>query len=319
MMFKLTLREYGEQIYIILSKKRSTKITFLGYVYMNIRRLSREDIDKTKWDSCVHFATNGNIFGYKWYIDAITKDWEVLVEGDYESVMPLIWKKNWLGKKQIYLPTLMRETGIYSANALSPKRVTAFLDAIPQLYKKVSLEVDQFTLPPQNQNWQIEKKENHLVYLNKSYEQLSAHFSKEVLAGLDKARTSEIQSINSLKPEMIVDFYKKHDPSYTKENYYAYLRIMYNLLHRGWGFMSGVADKTGQLLAVNFFLFSHGRMVSFLPVVSKKGITQGAMEFLFNLLFHTNANKQMILDFNKNDRFLGYGETAAPVYGFTKK
>lgn len=103
---------------------------------MNIQRIKRDEINKTKWNSCVHFATNGNICGYKWYIDAISKDWEALIEGDYESVMPLIWKKNWIGRKQIYVPTLMREVGIYSANALSPKRVTTFLEAIHKIIRK---------------------------------------------------------------------------------------------------------------------------------------------------------------------------------------
>ena len=286
---------------------------------MVIQRISREDIDKLKWDSCVHFATNGNIFGYKWYIDAITKDWEALVEDDYQSVLPLIWKKNWWGKKEVFLPSLMREAGIYSANALSPKRVEAFLNAIPPDYKKVLIEVDQFTLHPQAVTWEIEKQQNYLAYMNETYEQLSNKFSRNVIEELDKARANNLQSISSLKPEIIVDFYKQHDASYTKENYYAYLRIMYNLLHRGWGFMSGVADEKGSLLAVNFLLFSHGRMVSFLPVVSKEGKKKGAMAHLFNLLFHTNANKQIILDFNGNDRFLGYGETTVPVYRLTRK
>ena len=286
---------------------------------MIIQRVSREDIDKLKWDSCVHFATNGNIFGYKWYIDAITKDWEALIEGDYQSVLPLIWKKNWWGKKEVYLPTLMREVGIYSANALSQKRVEAFLNAIPSDYKKVLVEVDQFTLFPQTVGWGMEKQHNYLAHMNEPYEQLANKFSKRVQDDLDRARNNNLKSISSLKPEKIVDFYKEHDPSYTKENYYAYLRIMYNLLHRGWGFMSGIADEKGTLLAVNFLLFSHGRMVSFLPVVSKEGKSKGAMAQLFNLLFHTNANKQIILDFNGNDRFLGYGETAVPVYRLTRK
>jgi len=285
---------------------------------MQIRYLKSEEIDKTKWNSCVHFATNGNVFGYRWYLDAITKDWEALVEGDYESVLPLIWKKNWWGKKRLYVPSLIREAGIYSANALSPKRVTSFLEAIPEEYKKATIEVDQFTLFPQTKAWQVERKTNYLVYLNKSYEELSSNFSPDIQDDLDKARAANIQSINSLKPETIVDFYKKHDPNFHKENYYAYLRIMYNLLHRGWGFLSGVADATGELLAVNFFLFSHGRMVSLVPVVSKQGKAKGAMSFLFNLIFHTNANKQLILDFNGNEQFLGFGETDVPVYRFNK-
>lgn len=285
---------------------------------MDIQRIDRADIDRTKWNSCVHFATNGNIFGYKWYIDGITKDWEALVEGNYESVMPIIWKKNWLGRKELYVPKLMRESGIYSANALSERRVEAFLEAIPAAYKKVSIQVDQFTLPPRTATWQVDKGYNPLVYMNRPYEELSGAYSEQVAAQLEKARTAKLKPSNSLKPETIADFYKAHSKEYTKENYHAYLRIMYNVLHRGWGFASGVTDEKGTLLAVNFIIFSHSRLISFLPVVSKVGRAVGAMELLVDLLFHTNANKQVLLDFNEKTEHLGFGEDKVPFYYFRK-
>lgn len=285
---------------------------------MKIRLISREEIDTTKWNSCVHFAINGNVFGYKWYIDAITKDWEALVEDDYASVMPLIWKKNWLGKKRLYIPSLMRESGIYSANPLSEKRVSSFLEAIPNTYRKAAIQVDQFTLPPNNQNWSIEKKNNHLVYMNRPYDTLSEQFSDKTEIQLALARSANLRPTNSLKPEKIADFYKAHSKEYTKENYHAYLRIMYNVLHRGWGFASGVVDSKDKLLAVNFLIFSHGRLVSFLPVVSKEGQGVGALEFLVNLIFHTNANRQVLFDYNESEQHFGFGEEVATFYEFTK-
>jgi len=285
---------------------------------MNIQLVQREEIDKTKWNSCVHFATNGNIFGYKWYLDAITKDWEALIEDEYAAVLPLIWKKNWLGKKKLYIPDLVRETGIYSSNALSEKRVASFLEAIPETYKKANIQVDQFTLVPKNTAWTVQKMQNAVIYMNRPYEELAQQFSPQVQAELDRARTADLRPSDSLKPETIADFYKEHDPKYTKENYHAYLRIFYNLLHRGWGFPSGVVDAQGKLLAVNFFVFSHGRMLSFLPVVSKKGKELGALSFLMNLIFHTNANKQLLLDFNESERHLGFGEETAIFYEITR-
>ena len=59
---------------------------------MEIRFVKKEDIDKIKWNSCVHYAINGNIFGYMWFLDSVSKEWDALVEGDYESVLPLFHK-----------------------------------------------------------------------------------------------------------------------------------------------------------------------------------------------------------------------------------
>ena len=79
---------------------------------MNIQYLKSADIDKVKWNSCVHYANNGNIFGYMWFLDFVAKDWDALVEGDYESVFPLVWREGLFGRKELYQPSLMREMGI---------------------------------------------------------------------------------------------------------------------------------------------------------------------------------------------------------------
>lgn len=66
---------------------------------MDIRLIPQAEIDRQLYNSCVHFATNGNIYGYQWYLNNTARDWDVLVEGDnYVSVLPLPYGKNWLGQ-----------------------------------------------------------------------------------------------------------------------------------------------------------------------------------------------------------------------------
>lgn len=101
---------------------------------MNIRRISREDIDDKKWNGCVHYASNGNPYGYTWHLDAISEVWEGLVEGDYESVFPLVWNEKLRLAKQLYQPFFAQQLGIYSINMLSAKRIESFLKAIPSEY-----------------------------------------------------------------------------------------------------------------------------------------------------------------------------------------
>ena len=52
-----------------------------------------EQIDRKKWDTCIHFAVNGLPYAYTWYLDAVSEYWDGLVYGDYEAVMPLTWNK----------------------------------------------------------------------------------------------------------------------------------------------------------------------------------------------------------------------------------
>jgi len=108
----------------------------------------------------------------------------------------------------------------------------------------------------------------------------------------------QLQPASNLKPEKVVDFYKAHSKNYKKENYFAYLRIMYNAMHRGWGFANGITNKKGELLAVYFFIYSHGKIMVLLPATSKAGKAAGAAELLLSMLLQTHASKPVYLDFN---------------------
>jgi len=265
---------------------------------MKISLLSRDEIDRSKWNSCVHYANNGNVFGYKWYLDAISKDWEALVEEGYGSVFPLIWKKNWLGSKKICLPELIPEGGIYSEGILSSGRIRHFIEAIPKKYRSFTISLSGQAKIPKDLGLQIEKQANTQLSLNQSYEGLKNGFSPEFSDKLVDAETLKLQPVSNLKPEVVADFYRKNSLYYNKKNYFAYLRIMYNCLHRGWGFSTGITDAKGNLLAVSFFIYSHGKIVNFLPVVSATGQKAGAMPLLLNLVLQTHSGKPVILDFN---------------------
>lgn len=267
-----------------------------------IKFFKKADIDKVKWNSCVHYATNGNIFGYMWYLDHIAKDWDALVEGDYESVFPLVWRPGRFSGRELYQPSLMRELGIYSIHLLSPPRIKAFLEAIPEEYKYIDIRLNEQNAPPEQASFEVEARTNHQLFLNKPYEELTDDFDRSLLERLQTAEDAGLVLTSSTKPEHIADFYQKyHDKGKQSESdYHGMQRVMYNALHRGWGFASAVMNTDAELLAVNFFLYSHGKVISFMPVVSPRGRELGALAYLFNGLIRQHAGRPVILDFNSD-------------------
>lgn len=265
----------------------------------NIQYIQRSEIDKVKWNSCVHYATNGNIFGYMWYLDHIAKDWDALIEGDYESVMPIIWKEDAFKRKELHQPKLMRESGIYSIHLLSKKRIAKFLSAIPNTFRKVQLHLNEQNRPPEHSSYQVTTLKNHQLFLNETYETIANNFSRSLLEKLQLAEDEGLVLTSSVKPEQIADFYRQHQPhNYTDEQFHGLQRVMYNAMHRGWGFPSAVMDIKAQVLAVNFFIYSHKKVMSLIPVESPAGQQKGALAYLMNGLIRSHANKPSILDFN---------------------
>jgi hypothetical protein len=264
---------------------------------MNIRLLHRDEIEKERWNGCVHYAPNGNIFGYMWYLDHVAKDWCGLVEDEYHSVFPLVYRTDRLGRGSLVQPVWMREMGIYSVRALSPKRIRAFLEAIPDPYKKVDIAVGATNRPPDDMGFQVGKQANYYLDLGYPYEELADRFSSELFAQLNRAQEEELLPVSSIKPERIAGFFAGQTHTHSPDQH-ALLRIMYNALHRGWGFASAVKDRDDQILAADFFVYSHGRVMSLLGDAVGPRSGSPAWAFLYQLLIHSHAGRPIVLDFN---------------------
>ena len=76
--------------------------------------IPQKQIDKKKWDHCIESAENGLIYGYSFYLDHMAGQWDGIVLGDYQAVMPLPWKKKF-GIKYIYQPFLVAQGGVFGA------------------------------------------------------------------------------------------------------------------------------------------------------------------------------------------------------------
>ena len=56
---------------------------------MEIIFKQHKKIERAKWDRCINKAYNGIIYAYSWYLDIVCPDWDGLIVGDYDIVMPL--------------------------------------------------------------------------------------------------------------------------------------------------------------------------------------------------------------------------------------
>ncbi len=268
--------------------------------FMEIIRLRSNDIEKARWDGCVHYAPNGNVFGYTWFLNQVANEWEGLVEGNYESVFPLVYRQGWPMGKELYQPPLMRELGIYSVNVMSEKRIETFLTAIPEEYRKIDIMVNHTNKMNDRGEYKIVEKSNYFLHLNDTYEKIRESYSEELVESLREAEDRNLLSVSGLKPEVIADFYRK----YTREtknvdySFHAMQRIMYNALHRGIGFGGGIMKQDKTMLAVHFTIYSHHRALRLIAVESQEGYVSGALSFMTDMFIRSHAERNLSLDFN---------------------
>lgn len=105
-----------------------------------IRYLSHNEIDKTRWDETI--SQCGNIYAFSWYLDIVHPDWSALVEGDYETIMPLTGGKKF-SVEYLFQPFFVQQLGVFSKQAATCETLNRFLEAILEKYRFAEIRLNE--------------------------------------------------------------------------------------------------------------------------------------------------------------------------------
>ncbi|MGH1337782.1 MAG: hypothetical protein ACRBFS_16800 [Aureispira sp.] len=296
---------------------------------MEIRLLKREEIEEPKWNGCVHYAANSKIYGYTWYLDNVTSEWMGLVEGDYQSVFPLVWNDKLFKIKQIYQPHLCQQLGLFTVNVRSKERISQFLAAIPDEFKYWDIPLnDGNASVMQLKEYEVVSQPNYLLQLNKPYEELYAAYSKNTKRNIKKGRNSNLFLTGNMAPDKFVETVKQAQEAkgikHPDALYHTASRIIWNCLHRGKGAITAAYNADQELCAAIFFIFDKAALINLLNVTTIKGKEVGAMAYLLDATIQREADTHRHIDFEGSSvegiaRFYeSFGAQNEPYYKVTK-
>ncbi len=171
--------------------------------------VKNKDINKELWDSCIYNSSNRIVFALSWYLDILCPGWDALIEGNYNSVMPIISGKRAF-VHYIYNPYFSARLGVFPVNTINSQLLNRFFSAIPNKYKLISIKLnsyDYFNI----KNFQTVLNKNYELVLNKPYETLFAKFSKNHKKNIQKSyktgiiirKETNIDGLISLKKELM--------------------------------------------------------------------------------------------------------------------
>lgn len=241
-----------------------------------------EEIEKNKWNGAVHYAHNGNTFGYHWYLKSILKEWDAIIEDDYESVMPVM---RYPVRKDIQ--ALIPEMGPFSVNILNKTRVSTMLDMAEKHHQSAYYPLNRFvpssTFDPDG----ADKTPVVQLSARATYDNLAELYDDEVKSIIEQETKDHLKLISGLKPEDIVAHGKL---SNHKKN--ALMRMMYNAMHRGIGFSSGIREKkSGNITALSFFIYSHDTLHEVFQIPAPRD----QRFIMFDLLLRNQAGKPVTI------------------------
>lgn len=265
------------------------------------RLIKRKDIDLSKWDDRIFRSDNGLIYAYSIYLDQMSKNWEALVWGDYEMVMPLTCNQKW-GIHYLYQPPFTASLGIFG-NGLNPQTITAFINAIPAKYKFAEIDLNYGNiLSPLPNGFKI--RMNYILPLEKSYEELRSSFRENVLRNCKKAEQAGCKYVENIDETAVLELAMQYSIPGSKlsiDSKNNFLQLIARLKSKGMAEVNGVYSAGGELLASAVYFFSHNRAYYILVGNHPNGKTIGASHWLIDRFIASHSENKLTLDFEGSD------------------
>ncbi|MGB4844552.1 MAG: GNAT family N-acetyltransferase [Ferruginibacter sp.] len=268
---------------------------------MEIKYLTYEQIDKTKWDNCIDNADNGLIYAYSFYLDSMSKNRDALVLNDYEAVMPLTWNKKY-GVHYLYQPPFTACLGVFGKN-LDAKTINAFLNAVPAKFKYWDIYFNAGNFFKLN-NFDLYERMNFVLDLNADYENLYKNYRDNIKRNIKKAEKLNLVINRNIAVADVMALAKDQSGDFAnfEQSDFSNFEKLYKLLHQKEKATSyGVYTKEKQLLASAVFLFSHNRAYYIMVGNHPNGKTLGASHALINAFIKDHAGENLLLDFEGSD------------------
>ncbi len=260
-----------------------------------------EEIDKRKWNGTVYASPNGNISGYYWFLKSVLKEWDALIEGDYQSVMPVFRYE-----PSDFQMDMLYELGPYTVNALTTARCQSF-------YQSWNDRSGAFSYPFNRVMTRLllEKNEDSVHAVNRTfldlsepYEQISGRYLPESREILHNIKLADYAFHAQEKPEQII-----MDEKLAEENKHILHRLMYNAIQRGSGWHARVSHQHTQKSAAAFYISDHH---SIRMIYSLQQNDNSSFALLHDTFLKGNAGRPIRLYMPVNCRPFG-GESSENV------
>lgn len=245
-------------------------------------------------------ASNGSPYAQVEYLDALCPQWEALVMGAYEFVMPLPVKKKY-GIQYLYQPFLVPHLGVYGKNP-EPSLVFSFLENIPANIRWIDITLNPGSIPS-DPKYPIKLRSSYTLNLNRSHVEIQAGYRQNHLRNIQRAERAGCQVDRSVDPKQIFELaetYLGPKGYFSAEHKLAFISLMNAWIRTGSAIAYGIKSN-GQLLAAAVFLIFQHRAYYLLVSNHPNGKTLGASHALIDAFIRDQAGKEMILDFEGSD------------------
>jgi hypothetical protein len=263
-----------------------------------IRYLHHQDIDKAKWDGCIEDAQYSILYGYSWYLDIVSPQWHALVEGDYETVFPLTWKRKY-GFLYLTQPPYAQQLGVFSRKMLDDVKIISFLNSIPKKFLHCDLYMNPLNECALHSKYHHRIRKTYHVRLNRPYNHIFEKYSGDTKRNLKKFSGRNL-ILKPIAVQDVIEIYKKNvwykTPVLKLKDYQTLDKLAAEVGGRKKCLILG-AFENDVLSAGTVFFICGDKIIFVFGSSNKTGRRNGAMRFIFDKVIQSNCNTDLTLDF----------------------
>lgn len=261
---------------------------------ISIQYLSRKSIEVRKWDQCIHAASNSLVYGYSWYLDAMTDHWDGLILNDYEVVMPLPWRKKY-GIRYVYPPAFCQQLGVFGQQVHHTKYLDQFLNSARQHFPFMEMNLNfennyPGTIPGTN----------FTLALDTRYENIFAEYKPTLQQDIAKAGKSGLQYFKTSNYRLILESYRHtygHRFSHVTSEDFQKLTDLCSILDKKNKLIIREAGFENNKMAGALLFDLDNRLYLMASVTSPEGREYKATHFLINEVIREFTGLRKTFDF----------------------
>jgi hypothetical protein len=263
-----------------------------------IRHLARQAIDTVRWDRCVSASGQGIAFGYSRYLDLMADDWDGLVVGDYEAVLPLPARKKF-GVRYGYPPRFMGPNPVYCL----PGTIPPLMDLMHAAGCAFRFSDIQVAASPQEVGIPHAVRKNHLLPLDGTYDAIRSGYSatcRNLLSKgeregvvVDKGGDSEEAIRRAVRDGMM--------EGCSRSDLDRFRMLCRERTAEGSCFTASAKNKGGDPLSMGIFLIAEKRVHYMASWTGEAGRKTGASRLVIDSVVREFAGTGRALDFVGSD------------------
>lgn len=274
--------------------------------------VGRQDIDPVKWDRTIKGSVNGRVYARTTLLDQMSPDWAALILNDYETVLPLTWRKKY-GVRYLYQPPFLQQLGVFGRH--SESLTAMFIEEAKKHFSFAEILLNHNSHIPGSV-----ARQNFIIDLKRPYEEIHNAYADVHHKNLKRSANAGLTYANSIEYTKIVDLNYQLYGGKSGVDKSAYDQLSQLATQHPDLVMVREVWQKQDLQAAAFCLIDEQRIYFVMSAVTPEGKKNQANHFLVDQLIREFSGKSMVLDFEGSDVegianfYKGFGAVNEPYY-----